>query len=121
MENEILRFIDGAPVPRATGPWARTPLMTMMAHGAKAKRFVFRVWRGERQVTRYTPYMSSPKNYLAPWAVKLTEAMTRWKALSDSGKAKVDADAKRTRGATMGHTYFVKLYIKDDPRWMKYV
>jgi len=121
LEDEILTFIDGAPVPRKTGKWARTPLMTIVARGGKAKRFIFYKWRNRRCCRRYTQDTSAPKDYLAPWALKLMESSFLWSILTDENKQRLVDDAKRTGQATQGHNYFTKLYIKDDPRWMNYV
>lgn len=120
-EDDILMFIDGPPVPRATGPWGRAPLMSIRARGAKAKRFVFRIWRNRRQVARYTPDMSAPKDYLVPWADKLAAAMAIWRDLSPATKRRLQIDAVRLKKSKMGHNFFVQMYIKNDTRWMDYV
>jgi hypothetical protein len=120
-EADMFTFRYGAPVPRTKGKWAVTPGMCCRRHGAWAKRIIYFTWRGRQMARRYTPYDGSPKAYLVPWSQKLADAMAIWKNLSVEAKARLYADALRTRQAKQSGHYFVKLYIKDDPRWMDYV
>mgnify|MGYP001370442268 CR=1 FL=1 len=120
-ENDMLSFIYGSPNPRATGPWAVTPFMTCRISNAWARRVIFYIWRGRQMVRRMTPYDASAKDNLVPWQIRLEEGAALWHTLTPSARARLHADAMRTRQAKQAYNYWSKLYIKDDPRWRNYV
>jgi len=131
-ENDVFAFRYGSPNPKtpyykngawktSTSPWPVTPLMSCRARGSWAKRIIFYTRRGYQVVRRYTPNDSAAKECLVPSMLKLMESSFLYSILTDENKARLAADAKRTRQATQGHNYFTRLYIKDDPRWMDYV
>ena len=120
-ENDVFAFRYGARVPRAKGPWPVTPQMGNRTHGVWAKRIIFYTRRGFQMVRRARPMDLCAHEYLVPSMLKLMESSFLYSILTDENKARLSADAKRTRQATQGHNYFTKLYIEDDPRWMDYV
>lgn len=120
-EDQIFRFLRGAPTPRKTGPWPFTPLMSMRARGTWGKRVIYYQRRGRQNMRRYTPYDGSAKEHLEPWINPFMEAAFLWTILTDENKKRLHADAMRTRQASQGKNYFTKLYIKNDPRWIDYV
>ena len=105
----------------STSPWPVTSFMSVRHRGAWAKRIIFYNRGGQQRSMRYSPYHASAKEHLVPWQLKLMESSFLWSLLTDEAKARLSADAKRTRQATQGHNYFTKLYINDDPRWQNYV
>jgi len=131
-ENDVFQLHCGSPTPKtlyykkgewrlSPSPWPVTPNMSVQLHGPWAKRIIHCVKYGKPHRRRYTPYDSSAKETIVPWQLKLMESSFLWSCLTDENKARLNADAKRTQQATQGHNYFVKLYIKDDPRWLDYV
>ena len=120
-ENEILGFVFGAPVPRATGPWPRTPLMSCRARGGWAKRVIHSVYHGHPKARRFTPYEASAKESLVPSMLRLMAAAALWHTLTDEAKARLTVDARQRKGACQAYNYFCKLYIKNDPRYLDYV
>lgn len=120
-EAEKFRFIYGAPVPRATGPWPCTPDMSIFSEGVWAKRVTFYRWRGKQRVKSYTPDASAAKESIVPTMLKLMEATFIWHLFDDATKRQLDSDASRLGLRYTGYNYFTKLYIQDNPRWQSYV
>lgn len=121
IEEEVLSFINGAPIPREKGPWPVTTEMNTRTRGTRFKRVIYYVRKGRQVVRRYTPHDGAAKECLVPSMLKLMESSFLWSLLDDETKARLNADAKSTGQATQGHNFFTKLYIKDDLRWMDYM
>ncbi len=131
-EDEIFRFRYGSPNAKSrywengfwhtsSSPWPATPLLSAGVRGPWNKRIIFYSSHGKPALMRYSPYHGSAKQVIVPWQLKLMEAAFMYSILTDVNKARLKADALRTRQATQGGNYFKKLYILDDPRWMDYV
>jgi hypothetical protein len=131
-ESDVFAFRYGAYNPKtphrkagawvtSASPWPATSDVGCRVTGVWAKRIIFYTRRGYQVARRYTPYDSMAKECLVPSMLKLMESSFLYSILTDENKARLTADAKRTRQATQGHNYFTKLYIQDDPRWQDYV
>ena len=120
-EDDMFAFVYGAQLPAYPRRRPVTPAMCIRLRGPWARRVIYYLWRGQQRVRRYSPNDSAAKECLVPSMLKLMESSFLWSILTDENKARLAADAKRTRQATQGHNYFTKLYIRDDPRWMNYV
>jgi len=121
IENDVLSFVFGAPVPRATGSWPRTPDMCIFVQGGWAKRVIHGIYKGRPKARRFTPYEASAKESLVPTMLRLIDGAALWQGFSPETKARLSVDAKRTRGAFQAYNYWSKLYISNDPKWTDYV
>ena len=131
-ENDVFQFIYGSknlktPYRKdsswvtSTTPWPVTSDMSARCRGNWAKRVIFFTRNGRQVIRRYTPYDGSPKNNLVPWAVRLTDGVALWH-LRDLGTRRIlNAEASRLGLKMSGYNYFLRLYIKDNPKWGTYV
>jgi len=119
-EDEVLEFIQGAPVPRLKGPWPVTPDMTDRLRGHWGKRAIFQMKDGTQVVRRMTPYEAGPKDHLTQYWPKLREAVALWKTFDVDTKRILNAEASMLGLRCAGYNYFISLYIKDNPKWQAY-
>jgi len=121
IEDEVLEFIQGAPVPREKGPWPVTPSMSDRRRGHWGKRAVFFTRLGGQVIRRMTPYDAGPKAHLTQYWPKFREAVALWKTFDIGTKRILNAEASRLGLRCAGYNYFIGLYLKDDPEWQTFV
>jgi hypothetical protein len=120
-EDEVLNFIQGAPVPRVKGPWPVTPDMSDRLRGHWGTRAIFQTRGGEQVIRRMTPYVAAPKDHLTPFWPKFREAVALWKTFPIETRTQLNARASRLGLRYSGYNYFISLYIKDDPARLQYL
>jgi len=121
MEDEVLKFIEGAPVPRVKGPWPVTPDMGGRLKGHWGKRAIFYSRGGTQVIRRMTPYDASPKAHLTQFYPKYREAVALWKTFPVETKAQLNARAAALGKRCSGFNHWIALWIKDKPERLKYL
>jgi len=121
MENEVFKFIHGAPIPRVKGPWPVTPDMSDRLRGHWGKRAIFQTRAGEQVIRRMTPYMAGPKDYLTPYWPKFREAVALWKSFDVGTKRILNAEASMLGKKYSGYNLWISFWIKDNPERLQYL